>query len=389
MRILLLAPHPFYQERGTPIAVDLLVGALAERGDTVDILTYHEGADRAYAGAVAIHRIRRPPLASGIRPGFSLKKLACDAVMLPRALAMAGRHRYGLVHAVEESVFMAMRIRRRRGIPYVFDMDSSMPRQIIERRPFLRPLSRAMAAMERRAIRGACAVVPMCDSLAASAASAGAKRVVTLRDISLLGVLAPRTQPPPPDLPPFDGATLLYLGNLEPYQGVGLLLEGLAAARAARRNVRLLVAGGAPGDVRRYTARARALGVHEAVLFLGPRPVRAMSSLFAAADILVSPRVAGTNTPMKIYSYLDSGKPVVATRLATHTQVLDETVAVLVEPDPRALAEGIGRLVDDPDLRKRLAAAGADRVRSRYSLAVFRRTVRDLYGALEEELKGG
>ena len=75
MNILLLAPHPFYQERGTPIAVDLLLRVLAERGEQVDVLTYHEGEDRAYPGpgAVRLFRIPPPPACRNIRPGFSLK----------------------------------------------------------------------------------------------------------------------------------------------------------------------------------------------------------------------------------------------------------------------------------------------------------------------------
>jgi len=48
MRILLLAPHPFYQERGTPIAVNQILRVLATRGDAVDVLTFHEGQDLHY-----------------------------------------------------------------------------------------------------------------------------------------------------------------------------------------------------------------------------------------------------------------------------------------------------------------------------------------------------
>ena len=55
-----------------------------------------------------------------------------------------------------------------------------------------------------------------------------------------------------------------------------------------------------------------------------------------AADVLVSPRLKGLNTPMKIYSYLDSGSAVLATRLRTHTQVLDDgTGPNLLEPAHR------------------------------------------------------
>ena len=57
-----------------------------------------------------------------------------------------------------------------------------------------------------------------------------------------------------------------------------------------------------------------------------------VARLLGEADVLVSPRLKGLNTPMKIYSYLDSGTAVLATRLRTHTQVLDDRTAYLVDP---------------------------------------------------------
>jgi glycosyltransferase involved in cell wall biosynthesis len=79
-----------------------------------------------------------------------------------------------------------------------------------------------------------------------------------------------------------------------------------------------------------------------------------MALYLSAGDILVSPRSSGTNTPLKIYSYLRAGKPIVATRLLTHTQVLNDDVAVLTEPHPEAFAEGILTLMRDPDRARRL-----------------------------------
>ena len=61
----------------------------------------------------------------------------------------------------------------------------------------------------------------------------------------------------------------------------------------------------------------------------------------AAAAVLVSPRSHGTNTPLKIYEQLASGMPLVATSILSHTQVLDEDVAFLVEPEPQAMADGL------------------------------------------------
>jgi glycosyltransferase involved in cell wall biosynthesis len=380
MRILLLAPHPFYQERGTPIAVGLLAAALADRGETVDILTYHEGEDRAYGANVTIHRIAPPPFAHGVRPGFTLKKLICDAAMYRKASAMARRHAYDCIHAVEESVFMAQRIAIRHKIPYIFDMDSSMPQQIADKLPFARPALPLMRAIEASAVRLAAAVVPMCDALANTARDMGAKHVEILRDISLL----PEDYVPNPEQGfrqalGLTGPTLLYLGNLEPYQGVDLLLDGFAGAVPALPDTTLIIAGGRDDDIRAYTGKAATLGVGDRVHFLGPRPLSHMADLFHDADVLVSPRIQGENTPMKVYSYLDAARAILATDLPTHTQVMTSEVAMLVPPTPQAMADGIVKLLQDASLREALGTRAKQLARDCYSLSAFRQGVNCLY----------
>ena len=74
MKILLIAPQPFYQERGTPIAVRLLIETLCAAGHEVHLLTYHEGEDVAVPG-LTIFRAARPPGIGNIPIGFSWKKV--------------------------------------------------------------------------------------------------------------------------------------------------------------------------------------------------------------------------------------------------------------------------------------------------------------------------
>ncbi|MEO0764260.1 MAG: glycosyltransferase, partial [Pseudomonadota bacterium] len=102
-----------------------------------------------------------------------------------------------------------------------------------------------------------------------------------------------------------------------------------------------------------------------------------------AADIVASPRTQGRNTPMKVYSYLDSGRPLIATRLYTHTQVLDDTIAMLVEPTPEGMADGLTRLLEDPGLRTRMAEAAQTRVQAEFSRAGYERK---LNGFLDEQI---
>lgn len=382
MKILLLAPHPFYQERGTPIAVRLLAETLAGDGHRVDLLTYHEGEDVDIHPHVALHRSPAPPGVHGIKPGFTVKKLICDAWMAPVAMRMARRGGYDVVHAVEESVFMAMRIHRRTGIPYVFDMDSSMPRQIMEKLPWMRPFGRLMCGFERCALRRAAAVVPVCDYLAEIARDGGARRVAILRDVPLFDDAGGPPDTDVPDLPELPAPVFLYVGNLERYQGIDLLLEAFALAAANGGAGSLVIVGGADRDVRAYGEKVARLGIAERVALTGPRPVAELPHLLQRADVLVSPRIKGGNTPMKVYSYLMAGKPVLATAIESHTQVMAPDIALLAKPAPDAFAAAMQQLAADPTLRRSLGEAGARRARKDFSLDAYRQTLHDLYAEL-------
>ena len=99
--------------------------------------------------------------------------------------------------------------------------------------------------------------------------------------------------------------------------------------------------------------------------------------------MLVSPRLKGLNTPMKIYSYLDSGVAVLATKLPTHTQVLDQRTAYLVEPEADDLGRGLAELMRDPDLRTQLATEAKDYVRREFTPEAARRKLATFYAAVE------
>ncbi|MBU1909174.1 MAG: glycosyltransferase family 4 protein [Verrucomicrobia bacterium] len=380
LRILLLAPHPFYQERGTPIAVDLLLQALSRRGCEVDVATFPEGEGRIYPH-VTLHRAAPWPRLRGLRPGFSPKKLYTDLFLSRLARRLAQGRKPDVLHAVEESVFLARRLGRQFTIPYVYDMDSSLARQLVEKMPWLKPLGPFFRWMEARAIRGALAVVPVCPALADLARARSARHVHLLTDVSLLpessDISSPATTGP---------FRFMYIGNLERYQGIDLLLESFARARQTAPGMELVIVGGTPKHIAGYRVRAAELGLGGSVTFPGPRPTSELPALFRQAGALVSPRLRGDNTPMKIYSYLDSGRPLLATDLPTHTQVLTPDVALLAAPNPDAMAAAMIQLAREPDLGPRLAANARALVRERYSRAAFEASVNRLYDFIESKL---
>jgi glycosyltransferase involved in cell wall biosynthesis len=157
-------------------------------------------------------------------------------------------------------------------------------------------------------------------------------------------------------------------------------------------SARLVVIGGDAESIARYRRMAAGQGTAESVLFAGPRPVAHLAAYCQRATVLVSPRVHGDNTPMKVYSYLDSGRAVLATRLPTHTQVLTDEVACLVAPEPAAMARGLAALLKDEVLRARLAANARELARRELSPQAFERKVMRFYDQLvqmEEEGRHG
>jgi len=99
----------------------------------------------------------------------------------------------------------------------------------------------------------------------------------------------------------------------------------------------------------------------------------------ALADLVVSPRRAGENTPFKVYTYMASGRPLVATRIPTHTQLLDDSLAFLVEPTPEGLARGIEEALADPGAARRRAEKARALIEREYSPAQYAEKVARAY----------
>jgi len=386
VKILLLAPHPFFQARGTPLAEKMMLEFLSARGHEVDLLTYHEGADVEIPNC-KIHRIVQVPGVRNIRPGFSMKKVVCDAVMFEKCLRMVRRTRYDLIHAVEESAFIAAFVRALTGVPYVYDMDSSLAEQMIEAYPRLNFAFPALRRAEALAVRQSLGVLTVCAALEDVANDlAPGKLIGRVEDTTLLtsnpfdhnGTVLPEEVT--------EGPTAMYVGNLERYQGIDLLLEGFRHTLHHLPDAQLVIVGGRKDDILRYRDRAFSLGIQPAVHFIGPRPVALLADLLREADVLVSPRLKGLNTPMKIYSYLDSGTAVLATRLRTHTQVLHDDIALLVEPEPEALGRGLADLLGDAPLRERLGRQAKKYVQQEFTPEAAWRKLDAFYTKMEARI---
>jgi len=380
MKILVVAPQPFFVERGTPIAIRALAETLCDAGHEVDLLTTHLGDDIDHGG-LSIYRTRLFRSIDALPVGFSLRKLLLDFAIALELFRLAIGGRYDVIHAVEESVFMAIPLRWLGRARLIYDMDSVLSDQLVEKWPSLRWLRPIFAVVESVAIRSADRIVAVCPAIADTAKRLGGGDNVHV---------VPDFGPDPSDTPVIqedirEGAegrpVALYVGNLERYQGVALLLQALAHIDKAERPC-LVVIGGDGKGIGEHRELARLLGIQGDVEFLGPRPLHRLSEYLGQADILCSPRMKGVNTPMKLYAYMASGVPMVATDILSHSQVIDRSCAFLGAAEPEALAAAMREALEDPAERLRRGRAARHLARREYSRAMFEKRIRSVYSGL-------
>ena len=366
----MLAPEPFFEPRGTPFSEYHRIKALSELGYHIDLVTYPFGRDVALPG-LRIYRCPRPLFVRRVRIGPSASKILLDLSLAATAARLAHTGRYDAVHSHEEAGVLGIGLAEWLGVPHVYDMHSSLPQQLhnfgYDRSAVVR---RLFERAETMMITRSHAVITICQELQDTAVALGAADRASLIENVMGGDMDGGPAPSVRELRGRYGIgveqpLVLYTGTFEAYQGLELLIDAATVLDTTHPDARILVVGGTPDQVER--ARLQAVGAGNNVVFAGQRPAGEIPGFVAACDILVSPRTSGTNTPLKIYSYLRSGRPIVATHLRTHTQVLDSRTALLVPPRAEALAAGLGRLIDAPDERARLAAEAEALAATRYS----------------------
>jgi phosphatidyl-myo-inositol alpha-mannosyltransferase len=157
---------------------------------------------------------------------------------------------------------------------------------------------------------------------------------------------------------------ILFVGRLEPRNGLGTLLTAVARLRADCRDVVLQIVGDGAGRIR-YRREAETLGLDGAVRWYGTlRDERAR--LFREATVLAAPVTRGSFGVILVEA-LASGTPVVAADNAGSREVLADAPGLIVPPsDTAALARGLARVLDEESLRARWALVGRGLAAGRY-----------------------
>ncbi len=383
----MIAPEPFFEPRGTPFSEYHRIRALVTLGHQVDLVTYPFGRDVEIAG-LRVFRSLRPPFLRRVRIGPSIAKIPLDILLTLTAFRRALTGKYDAIHSHEEGGLIGVLLAALLRVPHLYDMHSSLPQQLtnfaFSRSPFVRGV---FEWIERVMIRRSRVVIVICPSLEETVraiepraqvvlienAPGSAEEQATFAEAATVRTslgLSPSTP------------IILYTGTFEAYQGLDLLFDAMSRVKTRHPQARLVLAGGKSDQIERAKAQARAADIEGVTIFAGERPAAEIPAYLLAADVLVSPRSKGTNTPLKIYQYLRSGKPIVATRLLTHTQVLDDTTAILTGATPAEFADGVMQALADPIRGESLGRHARELAETKYSYEAYLERTRRACGAL-------
>lgn len=384
-KVLFIAPQPFFQWRGSPIRVGFDVQALAELGYEVDLLTLPIGEEKNIPGGRVL-RVGNPFGVKNIPIGPSPHKAIFNALLFFKAFGLALRNRYAVIHAVEETGAFAWAIARLTGARAIFEKHSD-PASHQEK--FLTNLVLAVyRGFEAMSVRCADLVIATGEGLCEQA-----RRVAPRQRVRhVFDIPSSLAEPEPARVKTIRAGLLehpaetvvMYVGSFAVYQGIDLMFESMIGVLLKHPRTRFVVIGGSDGEIAERTAWLRLRRIGEAVTFVGKVPPDDLPNYLAAADILMSPRIAGINTPLKLLDYLKGGHPIVATDNPANRSILDDSVAVLVDPSATLFAEAIGRLIGDEDIRDQMGERGRRLVAELYNFEEFKRRL----GACYEEVIG-
>jgi 1,2-diacylglycerol 3-alpha-glucosyltransferase len=336
MRVALVIAGPYPAFRGSQVLVSHLAAGLRERGHEVRLVTY--GPRR------------------GQRPGPRPARLALDVLLVARLWRLVRRDRIDVIHAHNyEAGIAALLVGRAAGRPVVFHGHSALADELPlyassgTGRRWMGSLGRLLDAQVPRRADGCVAVS---EELAARLRRAGVAE-------QALACIEPAVAPTELDDDGRGAGTdgvVCYAGNLDSYQNLDFLLGAFARVRAAVPAARLVLVS--HPDAREHATRLVARGLGAGVEIVLAETYAQVRRRVRDAAVAVCPRTEHSGFPMKLLTYLATGRAVVACAGSAKGLVDGVTARVVPDGDVAGFAGAVVSLLGDPAARVRLGRAG-------------------------------
>lgn len=369
MKILMLAPTPFFADRGCHVRIYEEARALTDCGHEVRIVTYHLGRDMP---GIATDRTVSIPWYRKLAAGPSWHKPYLDILLFFLALRVARRMRPDLIHAhLHEGAFFGVFLKKILGIPLLFDCQGSLTGELADH-GFAREgslLYRFFSLLEGWINRNADAIITSSgagrDDLVGRW-GVPVRKVTALMDGVDTAVFRPYSRDEvrsrlgiAPHVP-----LVVFLGVLNRYQGIDLLLSAMVILKAKGSPVRFLVMG-FPAEG--YREKALELGVDDMVTFTGRIDYGNAPAYLSAGDMAVSPKISLTEANGKLFNYMACGLPTVVFDTPINREILGDAGVYARFGDAADLADRIEALAADAAERCLLGQQVRDRAEKDHS----------------------
>jgi len=380
MKILILAPQPFYQDCRISLALKTFLEALTAEGHQSTCMRYPQGEELVIPGC-RMMRVRKLPL-----PGFSWKKPFYKRAMAKLTDRLLQQEQFDFLIAFAGCVGLTRRLSGRYNIPYLLYLDHPVKNGTPDP-SFVATLQKWSV---KRAIRQSRGVLVSDDLLEGKVSQACPTAVVQrLPNVSLYDSTTRARKTRKNTLAKPRGAlTLMYLGDLSPQNGINLLIDTFSLACLEKEKLRLIILCTSKNDIASYRTRARKLGVAGKVKFVYTKPGADLPVYLEQADILIFPATDGAILPYEFATCLDSGRPVIATRIDMHKRVLDNSIAMLVNPVDSDMAVAVQQLIRDSHLKTLLSAQAKVKVVEEYSRISYHNRLRSFFQQVNQRLIG-
>lgn len=389
LRVLVVAPTPFFGDRGCHVRIYEEVRGLAARGVEARVVTYPTGRD---LDGLAITRARSwfGVEAGALGPTWGRPLL--DLSLFDACRRVVREFRPHLVHGhLHEGIAIGTVLRACHGLPLVADLQGSLTEELADHR-FIpeRGVLRELASFaESWLLRRPDRIVTSSSHGAALLRQQGvdAGRIVALPDGVDVGVFRPC--PPDMELSRQLGLerrrVVVFLGVLTDYQGVDLLLEAVPAVVRLRPDAHFLVMG-YPNE-RHYRQLARSRGIGDAVTFTGRVPYEQAPRWLNLGDVAVSPKRSRTEANGKLLNYMACGLPVVATDTPVNRELLGDAGVFATVGDAAALAGCLVDMLANPQDARARGAALRRRAEEEFAWPVLIRRLEALYRSVQPSTK--
>ncbi len=363
MKILMIAPTPFFADRGCHVRIFEEVRALQKLGQTVSVCTYHLGRD---LGGISTHRIIRIPWYSKQSAGPSWHKPFLDILLFFKAWRVARKFQPDILHAhLHEGAFIAYFLKKLLNTPVVFDCQGSLVGELVDHRFVSKDsiLYKLFYSLEKRINNWADLILtsstPMADLLRDHFKIDMAK-VVPLGD----GVDVTSFQPglPVENLRlqlglPAGKPIAVYLGAMTEYQGVDVLLEVIKKLDG-QTSLHFLIMG---YPEKSYFDKAVEFGIAHRVTFTGRIDYSRAPEFLGLGDLAISPKLSKTEANGKLLNYIACGLPTIAFDTPVNREILGQAGVFAEFGSVDDLASKILMVAGDADRRANLSRSARAR----------------------------